>query len=130
MTTLKVFLFHPAFIHFPIAFAFFELGLLLVSCFRGDETAGRFAAWTGRVGYFSLLPAAASGFMSLGGLNKVDAVTWPHVSAGLILFVWWTLRLCFERFFQEKAKFSILAFSAVTCALVMLTAYRGGNLVY
>ena len=128
--TLKNFLFHPAFVHFPIVFAFSEMGLLLMSGFRQDEIAKKFASWTGRAGYFSLLPAAISGFMSVGGLNKVDAVTWPHVLAALALFVWWTLRLCFERFFQEKASFFILAFSTVTCALVVLTAYRGGALVY
>ena len=129
MTTLKDFLFHPAFVHFPIAFAFFELGLLLALDFYGDDVR-KFAAWTGRVGYFSLLPAALSGFAGIGGFGKINATNWPHISAAGILFVWWTLRMCFEKFFEKRTKFAVLAFSAVTCALVVLTAYRGGALVY
>ena len=128
-----VLLFHPAFVHFPIAFYFLEMGLLIAWAVNGDEGCHRFAAIAFRWGYGFMLAAMLTGLLSAGGLQGISGKVATHFYSALVLLVFYTLRAVYGRMANPYSGYYAwlqIGGSVIGSALVALTAYYGGTLVY
>ena len=86
MCPLSSVFFHPVFVHFPIAFYFLELILLILWKIKADEGYNRFARLSFKLGYLSMVLAVATGFLKVGGLKGITGlVTWHFYSAMAVL---------------------------------------------
>lgn len=126
-------LFHPVFVHFPIAFYFLELILLIFWFVKRDPNYLRFARFSFRSGYLFMLVAIVAGLIDAGGINGIVGHVRPHVYAAASVFVLYTARACFWRFAREEQEFykhAQLLSALVGNILVALTGYFGGVIVY
>ena len=126
------FLFHPAFVHFPIAFYFLETGLLVVWIRTGNEAYWRFAAMVLGWGYFFMLLSMLTGLANAGGFKGLTGNVAVHFYWALALFGFYTFHLASLWRTGPRAcrRLFHLGASVFGNALVALTAYCGGVLVY
>lgn len=126
-------LFHPAAVHFPIAFYVLEFLLLIFWAVKRDGAYERFALFTFRLGYLAMLAAIGSGLYDAGGFSGIAGKVKPHFFAALSVFIWYTARALFWRFGKKEssayAKIQ-LAGAAIGTGLVLLTGFFGGEVVY
>ncbi len=126
-------LFHPALVHFPIAFYVLEFLLLIFWIVKRDSSYERFALFTFRLGYLAMLVAAAAGLLDAGGISGIVGKVKPHFFAALSVLVFYTARALFWRFGKKNnaayAKIQ-LAGAAIGTVLVLLTGFFGGEIVY
>ncbi len=124
------FLLHPPVVHFPIAFYFLELLLLVFWAMKKDPTYKRFALFSFRLGYLFMLAALVAGYIDAGGL--VPAVQ-AHFLAAMSVVVFYTVRAFFWRFGNENLKiygaFQVGG-ALLGNALVGWTAFLGGKLAF
>ena len=132
MKGLLPLLFHPAYVHFPIAFFFLETGLWIAWLLKGGEEHRRFAALAFRWGYVLMLMAMVTGFLHAGGLAGIDAKVRPHFYSALALFVFYTLRAVYSYCVKDLSRHSgywQTAGALTGIILVTVTAFFGGRLV-
>ncbi len=125
--------FHPPLVHFPIAFYFLELVLLLFWWKKGDAAYRRFALFSFRMGYLLMMAAVIAGFIDSGAHFPLPKGIRPHALAAVSVFILYTLRLGYWQWAREEQKFyrKILIGGAVLgTLLVALTGFLGGELVY
>ena len=130
---MNIKLLHPALVHFPIAFYFLELVLLVLWTAKHDPAFRRFALFSFRLGYFFMLLSMASGWLSTGGWSGVTGDVPPHFYAACAVFALYTVRglhLRFARAAADARPWVPLAGALVGNALVTWTALLGGKLVY
>ncbi len=126
-------LFHPAFVHFPIAFCFLELLLLIFWASKKDAAYQRFADFSFRLGYGFIIAATVTGFLAAGGFGKITGVIATHFYSALAVFSFYTLRIIYKKYAgKTSARYVFFEISGAVLgnALIAATAYFGGKLVY
>ena len=124
---------HPPLVHFPIAFYFLELVLLIFWMLRRDEACRRFALFSFRIGYLFMIAAMLAGYRDTGGWANITGSVRRHAVAALSVFAVYTVRAFLWRFVKEDQPFYRwihLAGSLAGNVLVVLTGYLGGYLVF
>lgn len=124
---------HPIAVHFPIAFYFLELILLLFWLASKDEHYLRFALFSFRLGYLSMVLAMIAGLVDAGGFANITGGVRTHFLAALSVFILYTLRALFWRFgnrLDRHYRLTHVLFAGAGNILVCLTGYFGGLLVY
>ena len=127
------FLFHPLLVHFPIAFYFLELILILFWIFRHDDAYKRFALFSFRFGYLAMLAALAAGWRDAGGWQNITGEVREHFLGAVSVFVFYTCRAFYWKLAKPEwpmDKWLQLAQVAIGYGLVVWTALHGGELVY
>lgn len=124
---------HPVFIHFPIAFYFLELVLIVLWITKDDREYRRFAYFSFRAGYVFMLIAMAAGLFDAGGFEGIRGVVKRHVTAVLAVFVIYTARAVFYwivRKEPEKHRLVKLTGALIGNAAVAYAGFLGGLIVY
>ena len=125
--------FHPPLVHFPIAFYFLELVLLLFWLAKQDPAYRRFARFSFQLGYLLMIAAMIAGYVDSGGHFPPPKPVRPHALTALAVFGLYTLRWGYWQWAREDQKFyrGILLLGAIAgTILVTLTGFLGGDLVY
>ena len=124
---------HPRFVHFPIAFYFLELLLLVFWRFKKDEQYLRFARFAFRLGYVCMVLAMGAGLFDVKGVQNITGKVRTHVFSALTVFGFYTLRVFAWRFVKpgDKHFAATQILLAITGnILVAVTGDFGGDLVY
>lgn len=124
---------HPAVVHFPIAFYFLELVLLLFWWAKNDPVYRRFALFSFRMGYLFMTAAMIAGYFDAGGHFPVPKPIRLHAFSALAVFGVYTLRAGYWQWAKQEEKFyrQILVLGALLgTAVVFWTGFLGGELVY
>lgn len=127
------FLIHPIAIHYPIAFYFLELLLLLIWMFKNDPKYLQFASFAFKAAFIGMIIAMAAGLYDVNGFENIQGRVKTHFIWALSVLSIQTLRAIFWRFGKpEQAHYRAtqILFSAAGFILVTITAYFGGLLVY
>ena len=126
-------LFHPPLVHFPIAFYFLELVLLVFWLVKQDGAYRRFALFSFRLGYLMMWLALGAGYWDAGAKFPVPTPIRPHAFFALSVVIFYTLRGAYWQWARPERKFYpwILVAGAVTgTILVAWTAFLGGELLH
>ncbi len=126
-------LFHPIVLHFPIALFYLETLLLFFWVIKKEDDCRRFALFTFRVGYFSLLVTLIAGWIDMGGAEHLEGIVRVHFCCALGVFILYTVRAFYWRFAKagQAGYLQVLITSAVAGnILIAITGYFGGRLVY
>ncbi|GEM_PF-1173823 len=129
---LKIML-HPIFVHFPIAFYFLELVLLVWWVAKNDDEYRRFAYLSFWLGYAFMLLAMSAGLFDAGGLEGIRGPVKRHVTAALVVFAIFTARAVFywaSKNEPQKHRFIKLTGALLGNAAVAYAGFLGGLLVY
>ena len=125
-------LYHPILIHYPIAFYFLELILLIFS--KKDPSFRNFALYVFRLAYLFAIAAMVSGVIDAGGPKNFFKGWVPyHLFSALTLFLVSTGRAFYWRYGdKDGAGFVkvLIATSILANLLVAATGFFGGELVY
>ena len=127
------FLFHPPLVHFPIAFYFLELVLLLFWAASKDAGYRRFALFSFRLGYLFMVAAAVAGLVDAGGWHKIQGPVRTHFLSAAAVFGLYTARALYWRFAKEeggRTQLFLILSALLGNILVSLTGYFGGKLVF
>ena len=125
--------FHPPLVHYPIAFYFLELALLLLWWKKNDPAYRRFALFSFRMGYFFTIAAFIAGYIDSGAKFPVPQPVRPHALTALGLFTFYTIRAGYWHWARGDGKFYrrvLIAGAMLGNILLLLTAFLGGKLVY
>ena len=125
-------LYHPIFVHFPIAFYALELGLLFFWIKKCDEVYRRFALLSFKLGYGLMLAVMLTGLVDAKIWSGIHGLAAQHFYAAIIVFVVYTLRaFCWKAAPDNGCSPKVhLAGAILGNILVGWTAYCGGRLVY
>ena len=126
-------LFHPILIHFPIAFYFLELLLLLFWAVKKNEEYRRFALFVFRAGYWGMLAAMLAGVIDSGGWEHIMKHVKAHFFSAIGVFTVYTVRAFYWKLGDSNRssyKKILLAGAFLGTLLVAVTGYFGGLLVY
>ena len=124
---------HPVVVHFPIAFCALEFYFLILWQIKKDPAYLRFAKNIFSLTFLSILTAMAAGLYDAGGLRGVHGEVLEHAQAALGFLGVYALRFPLWRLAAKgnsPARFFLLAGSLIALALVAVTGYLGGELVY
>ena len=125
---------HPVLVHFPIAFYFLEMLLLLFWAAKKDDAYHRFALFSFRLAYLFMIAAVATGLMDAGGISgALGHKVRPHFLSAVSLFTISTVRAFYWRFGrQEQPGYArLLVGGAILATLIVaLTGFFGGVIVY
>ena len=120
-------------VHFPIAFYFLELVLLVLWSVKEEKEYQRFAEFSFWIGYLFMLIAMAAGLLDAGGLGGIRGAVKRHVTGVLVVFSIYTVRAVFYWAVKkepQKYRFIKLAGAALGNAAVAYAAFLGGLVVY
>ncbi len=126
-------LLHPIAIHYPIAFYFLELILILVWIGKNDPVFLQFAKFTFILGYSFMFVAIAAGLFDVGGISGIKGHVKIHYICGMNVAGLYTIRALFWKYGkieQPHYRFTQLLFALAGNILIVITAYFGGRLVY
>ena len=124
---------HPILVHFPIAFYFLELLLLVFWLKKRDSQYLRFSRIAFSLGYFFMAAAALAGFRDADGWKNITGMVRSHFYGAVSVIVFYTLRAVQLKMSKgEDARQVAIQFlgALVGNFLVMLTGFYGGRLVY
>ncbi len=122
---------HLVSIHFPIAVYFLEVLLILFWLVKKDEAYRRFALFSFRFGYLTMLAALVTGWMAAGGWENITGAVRLHFLAAASVFIFYTGRAFYWRCVKETSNLNKPLFLGLTFTgygLVLLTAFLGGKL--
>src|SRR3989338_4995162 len=91
---LKILL-HPVFVHFPIAFYFLELVLIILWIVKNEQEYRYFSYFSFWMGYAFMLLAMIAGLFDAGGLEGIRGSVKRHVTMALVVFAVYTARAVF-----------------------------------
>ena len=124
---------HPIMVHFPIAFYFLEL-LLIVLWIKSEHPHYLdFARFVFKLGFFFMFLAAAAGLFDVGGFSHIKGRVRTHFLAALSVIVLYTIRALFWRFGKPNNstyRWTHLLFAGAGNILIAVAGYFGGLLVY
>lgn len=129
---LKIML-HPIFVHFPIAFYFLELILIILWIVKDEWEYRRFSYFSFWMGYMFMLLAMMAGLFDAGGPEGIRGAVKRHVAVALLVFAVATARATFywvTRREPEKYQFVKLTGALIGNAVVAYAGFLGGLLVY
>lgn len=124
---------HPMLVHFPIAFYFLELVLIILWIVRNDPAYQRFSLFAFYMGYGVMLTAMAAGLFDVGGLEKIRGAIRRHFIAALAVFLIQTARALFYLLTRRRSseyRGVKLAGALIANGAVAYAAFLGGLLVY
>jgi uncharacterized membrane protein len=122
---------HPISVHFPIAFYFLELLLLVLWTIKKDPAYRRFALFAFKAACISMVVSIVTGWFLVKGFEGIQGKVKPHFFSALCLLVVSASRaLLWKASKDEKNGKALLLTAVVGFAIVMLTAYFGGDMVY
>ena len=124
---------HPIMVHFPIAFYVLEALLLALWVMKKNQEYHRFALFVFKLGYLGMLASMIAGYIDAGGWGEIVGPIRRHFYAALGVFVIYTGKAFYWKLGnQEKSfyKWTQLGLALVGNALIFLTGYLGGELVY
>ena len=131
--TIHFLIFHPAFVHFPIAFYFLEMGLLIGWKTQGDQSYHFFSEVAFELGYKFMLLTMLTGFLAAGGFEGITGNMTRHFYYAIALFLYYSTR----RFYARKADLHTpyypwiqLAGAIVGCLLLTWVSFYSVKLVY
>ena len=124
--------FHPIFVHFPIAFYFLELVLLVFWMVKKEPRYSQFARFSCRIGYLFMLISLVAGWIDAGGFvpRVREHALWASSVAVLYtarLIYWQVIRLT-ER--DSRVPPLQIAGAILGNILIAITAFEGGEMVY
>jgi uncharacterized membrane protein len=126
-------LFHPPLVHFPIAFYFLELVLLVLWMRREDPAYVRFARLSFKLAYGFMIAAMAAGFVDSGGLKGIVGHVRTHALAVALAFAFYTARAFLWKALREnESRFRLIHVlgAFIGNLLIALAGYFGGRLVF
>lgn len=123
-------LIHPIVVHFPVAVYFLETVLLILYAAKKDEHYFRFARFCFYFAFFAGLAALASGLYDTGGFDGIVKRVKPHFFAAVALTAVQTGRGIYWKFSKSPKLNILIATALIGYALVSLTGYFGGEIVY
>jgi len=126
-------LWHPALVHFPIAFYGLEALLLALWVLRKQPSYHQFAAFVFKAAYLCMLAAIVAGYVDSGGWSEIAGTVRKHFNLAMLLFVVATLRAVYWIRMPETApryKTVLLAGALITNILIMFLGHYGGQLVH
>ena len=131
---MKLPLLHPSLVHFPIAFYFLEMLLLLFWVVKKDEAYRRFALFSFRTAYLFMIVAVVAGLVDTGGISgALGHKVRPHFLSAVSLFTISTVRAFYWRFGRQEqpgyARF-LVGGAILATLIVALTGFFGGEIVY
>ena len=132
MGLVHAFSYHPAFVHFPIAFYFLEMGLLVGWVTQGDQSYHFFSELAFELGYKFMLLTMLTGFVAAGGFDGIIGNVARHFYIVIALFLFYSLRRRYTRKANVHTRYYVwvqLGGSILGCALTALVAFYGGKLV-
>ena len=124
---------HPIFVHFPIAFYFLELVLIVLWISKDKLEYRRFSYFSFWIGYAFMLVAMVAGFLDAGGLKGIRGVVKRHVLTALMVFTIYTVRAVFywaTRKEPEKYRWVKLSGAVIGNVIVAVAGFLGGVVVY
>lgn len=123
---------HPIFVHFPIAFYFLELVLLLTWLGKKDEAWRRFACFTFRAGFLFMIGAAITGYFDAGAKFPPMKAVRPHFFAASAVFIFYSARAAYWQWAKEGKLYRPILVGGALAGnlLVALAGFLGGKLVY
>ena len=124
---------HPALVHYPLAFYFLELVLILFWQARKDPAFLRFAHFSFRMGYLFMIAAIIAGYFDAGAHLPVPVKIRLHFYAAASVLVFYTLRAVYWHWAKEDQKnypAILLIGTLIGNALLTLTGFLGGKIVY
>ena len=122
--------FHPPLVHFPIAFYCLEFLLLILRQIKKDPAYLRFARFSFRLGYIFMLAAIAAGLKDAGGFSGIAGKLRPHFYSAVAVFGIYTVRAFVWKFAPKENTSVQFAGALLGTAVVLLTAFLGGEIVY
>ena len=128
-------LFHPLFVHFPIALSFFEIFLLSLAGLKKNKEYLNFARLTFHVLAVCLIATLLAGWRDAGGsiADLFEGGVEPHFYSACVFSLIVLVRFALWKRFQPDHPRSLnvqFVGSLVMIAAVIVTAYWGGELVY
>lgn len=126
-------LIHPITVHFPIAFYFLELFLIILWLWKRDEQFRDFSLLVFRLAFITMIAALIAGWIDTGGWDGIQGKVKPHFYGASGLFVFQVFRALYWQFGKPHSRAQVwicLLGSMLGCALVFYTAYYGGEIVY
>jgi uncharacterized membrane protein len=120
--------FHPAFVHFPIALYFLEMGLLVGWVIYGDQSYYYFAELAFELGYKLMLLTMLTGFVAAGGFLNTTGSVALHFYLAVILFLVYSLRRMRNKRADVHSKYYVwwhIGSSIFGCVLLGLVTYYG-----
>ena len=124
---------HPLVVHFPIAFYFLELLLLIQWTRKKDPAYLRFSRFVFALGFIFMIAALASGFNDAGGFSGIRGPVQRHFYAAISVFVIYTLRAFVWKMGKpDDPRYRVLQLSGALIGnlLIALTGFYGGIVVY
>ncbi|KAB8141522.1 hypothetical protein F8S13_19150 [Chloroflexia bacterium SDU3-3] len=134
---------HPLLVHAPIGLLVGNALLTALYLWRGDRSVEQAAYHCLWLGLLLLVPALASGgaaaalYLAGGGSPRPDALGWINahaLGAGATLLAYWRAWLARRRspglLDDRRARRGYLATLALGMALLVLTGWAGGHMVY
>lgn len=123
---------HPMMIHFPVAALIGLIGADLAYVFSGDPFWARVGLWLAGVGAFGGWIASVAGAIDLFTVKRVRFLItgWCHAILAIMMLSLASLNWA-QRFESAEAIFPWgLYVSLLTGALIAVTGFLGGQLVY
>lgn len=122
---------HPVLIHFPIAFYFLELLLLILFKIKKQERYRDFAGLSFKIGYLFMIPALIAGYIDAGGYINLKGLVLTHFLLGIAMLVFATLRAAYSRWGKAGRTEAVqIAGALLLNILTALTGHFGAGLVY
>jgi uncharacterized membrane protein len=128
---------HPMFVHFPIALYLLGVLLTLGYLWRHNPDYERFGYWIFLLAWIAAAFAALAGLVDLGSLAPDDARRGSinqHITSGVALFIVNGLVVYFRFRWPDvltsSRRWAYLALMAAGVAIVVITGWLGGKLVY
>jgi uncharacterized membrane protein len=124
-------LLHPIFVHYPIAFYFLELVLISFWFFTRQDKYLDFARFCFFSAFAATWIAIGTGLFDAGGIKPALHYSGvrQHLYAALAVAAYYTVRLFVWKYAAGRRLLHLLQ-STGGIALIALTAYWGGKLVY
>lgn len=121
---------HPFMVHFPIALFFFESFLLFIARDRQDDRYQGMAKLTFKVAFFMMILALGAGLYDAGGIPEALKHARNHFFSALSFAGYQTFRFFYWSRHERYYFGWHLLLSLIGIALVLVTGYFGGRLVY
>ena len=124
---------HPLFVHFPIAFYFLELLLLVFWRIKREAHYEAFASFAFRIGYLFMVAALVTGLFDAGGPGNIRNLSGNlaiHFYSAVCVFVFYSARAFLLRRFERASAVFRIGSAIFGNGLVTAAAYLGGRLVY
>lgn len=124
---------HPIFVHFPVAFYFLEMVMLIAWSVKKDAFYWRVSRVAFGWGYGLMFAAIAAGLWDIGGPANIRGTVRTHVLGASVVLALTTVRAFHARAAAtnpERHRALLLAGAVAVNIAVLITGYFGGLLAF